>query len=193
MKRVRARMTYANVVATIALFMVLTGASAVAATQIGTAGIKNNAVTSAKVKNGSLLRVDFKPGQLPRGPQGPAGPAGAPGAPGAPGANGLNGTARAYGTFNANAGQTVPTRTKGLVITRVATTTGVYCVDVPGVDANSTSAVASPAFPSDTVVPILLVQTGGNTVCLPGQFEITTINGATGTQDGLISFAVAVM
>ena len=40
---------------------------------VGTAQIKKNAVTGLKVKNGSLMSADFKPGQLPRGPQGPKG------------------------------------------------------------------------------------------------------------------------
>ena len=35
-----------------------------------------NAVTSSHVQNGSLLKVDFAPGQIPAGPQGPAGPPG---------------------------------------------------------------------------------------------------------------------
>ncbi len=38
-----------------------------------------NAVTSGQVKNGSLLRADFKPGQVPAAPQGSQGPAGPPG------------------------------------------------------------------------------------------------------------------
>ena len=186
------RLTYANVVSSICLFLVLAGGSAFAASQITGAQIASNAITSAKVKNGSLLKVDFKPGQLPRGPRGPQGVAGVNGINGVNGVNGAPGTARAYGTFDAQAGQTVPSRSKGLVITRVATTTGVYCVDVPGLSAGETSAVASPAFPSDTVVPILLVQTRANTVCLASQFEITTINGNTGLQDGLVSFSVVV-
>jgi hypothetical protein len=190
--RLRRRMTYANVVSSLCLFFVLAGGSAFAASQITGAQIASNAITSAKVKNGSLLKVDFKSGQLPKGPRGPVGPAGPAGAPGANGANGVNGTARAYGTFDAQAGQTVPSRTKGLTITRVATTTGVYCVDVPGLSSQETSAVASPAFPSDTVIPVLLVQTRANTVCLGSQFEITTINGFNGLQDGLISFSVVV-
>ena len=37
---------------------------------VGTLQLKNNAVTSAKVKNFSLLTVDFKRGQLPRGVSG---------------------------------------------------------------------------------------------------------------------------
>ena len=38
--------------------------------------LANNAVNSAKVANSSLTRVDFAPGQLPAGPTGPQGPAG---------------------------------------------------------------------------------------------------------------------
>jgi hypothetical protein len=92
----------ALVVACIALLVSLTGTAVATVSQlprasVGTPQLKNNAVVSKKVKNGSLLRADFKAGQIPagaRGPQGPAGPAGpagaagAPGAPGAPGAQG---------------------------------------------------------------------------------------------------------
>jgi len=59
---------------------------------VGTAQLKSsavtagklapNAVTSAKVKNRSLLRADFAPGQLVAGATGPAGPAGPAGPPG---------------------------------------------------------------------------------------------------------------
>lgn len=38
-----------------------------------------NVVTTAKVRNRSLLRIDFATGQLPTGPPGPTGPAGPPG------------------------------------------------------------------------------------------------------------------
>jgi hypothetical protein len=40
---------------------------------VGTAQLQSNAVNSAKVKNRSLLAVDFKNGQLPAGPQGAQG------------------------------------------------------------------------------------------------------------------------
>ena len=41
--------------------------------------IRKNAVNSAKVRDGSLLKRDFKAGQLPSGPTGPTGPRGATG------------------------------------------------------------------------------------------------------------------
>jgi len=64
---------------------------------VGTAQLKNNAVTSVKIKNGTLLKGDFKAGQLPVGPAGPAGPAGATGAPGPTGATGPAGATGATG------------------------------------------------------------------------------------------------
>ncbi len=51
----------------------------VPAGSIGAPQLKTNAVTSAKVKNGTLLAKDFKAGQLPAGPQGAKGEQGEPG------------------------------------------------------------------------------------------------------------------
>jgi len=81
LRAVAARFTYANVTSTLALFLVLGGGTAYAAAKlgpnsVGTVNLKDNAVTSAKVLDGSLLGTDFKAGQLPVGPQGPPGPAG---------------------------------------------------------------------------------------------------------------------
>ncbi len=58
---------------------------------VGTLQLKQNAVTGAKVKNFSLLAVDFRRGQLPRGAQGPAGPAGSAGPQGPQGVQGPQG------------------------------------------------------------------------------------------------------
>ena len=46
-------------------------------------------MTFAKVKNGSLVKADFKAGQIPAGPRGAEGPPGAAGAAGAAGPAGL--------------------------------------------------------------------------------------------------------
>jgi len=94
MTAIRTRLTYANVMATIAVFVALGGsalaidkikANSVGSKQIKAKAVKNgdiadNAVTSVKVADGSLLGDDFAAGQLPAGPAGPKGDTGAPGA-----------------------------------------------------------------------------------------------------------------
>jgi hypothetical protein len=82
------------VVATIALLVALGGTSVAAVGNVplfsvGTPQLKSNAVISAKVKNRSLLAVDFKQGQLPRGPRGTQGPAGPSGPSGPQGPAGV--------------------------------------------------------------------------------------------------------
>ena len=98
---------YANVTSTLALVVALGGTGAYAATSIRSADIKNgqvknvdlaaNAVTSGKVRNGSLVAKDFKAGELPKGATGAAGTQGAGGKNGANGANGPAGAAGAVG------------------------------------------------------------------------------------------------
>ncbi len=62
--------------------------------QVKRADLANNAVTSSKVKNNSLLAQDFKAGELPAGPKGNKGDKGDTGAPGSPGTNGVSGYER---------------------------------------------------------------------------------------------------
>jgi hypothetical protein len=82
----RARLTYANVMSSVAVFMVLGGTAYAAATlpanSVGSASLKAGSVTSAKVRDGSLLRRDFKPGQLLKGSKGDPGVKGDAGATG---------------------------------------------------------------------------------------------------------------
>jgi hypothetical protein len=62
---------------------------------VGGPQLKRDAITSSKVRDGSLLARDFKRGQLPagqRGESGEAGPQGTRGEPGQPGAPGPAGT-----------------------------------------------------------------------------------------------------
>jgi hypothetical protein len=93
--RLLSHLTYANVVSTICLFVVLSGTAYAAVTlpinSVGRAQLKANAVTSSKVQDGALLRKDFMAGQLPAGPRGQVGPAGATGAIGAQGPAGPQG------------------------------------------------------------------------------------------------------
>ena len=96
---VRKRLTYANVMATIAVFIALGGSSYAAITlkrsSVKGKHIAKNSVTSPKVKDASLLAADFAPGQLPapqQGAQGPPGPQGLQGAPGEQGEPGDDAT-----------------------------------------------------------------------------------------------------
>jgi hypothetical protein len=120
----RFRPSPAMVIACIALGVALGGTS-VAAIQalprnsVGTKQLKKNAVVSAKVKNRSLLAVDFKAGQLP------AGPPGAPGAPGAPGQQGPPGPGARWAAVNPNG--TIALQSGGISVSH--TTTGVYIVN----------------------------------------------------------------
>lgn len=88
MKHLLSRLSYANVISTLCLVLVLGGGSAYAATQlaknsVGTQQLKNAAVTPAKLSNAAK--------QTMTGPTGPTGPKGSTGARGATGATGLTG------------------------------------------------------------------------------------------------------
>ena len=101
-KKARSKLTYANVMSTMAVFIALGGTSFAALTITGKnvpkdaltgkdiknltgRDVKNNSLTGADVKNltggdvsnGSLLAEDFASGQLPAGERGPQGPPGA--------------------------------------------------------------------------------------------------------------------
>jgi hypothetical protein len=69
MQRLRAKLTYANVMATIAVFIALGGAAAYAASKlpknsVGTKQIKNGAVTGAKVKKNTLTGTNINLAKL---------------------------------------------------------------------------------------------------------------------------------
>jgi hypothetical protein len=69
MKKIRGKLTYANVVATIALFLAVGGASAMAASQlaknsVGAKQLKSNAVTAAKIKTGAVTSPKVAAGAI---------------------------------------------------------------------------------------------------------------------------------
>jgi hypothetical protein len=85
-RRLKDRLTYANVMATIAAFVALGGTSyaalALPRNSVGSAQLRTGAVRSVDVKNRSLQAADLSPRarNFLRGQQGPAGPPGPAGA-----------------------------------------------------------------------------------------------------------------
>ena len=129
--KLRSRLTYANCMATIAVFIAL-GGSSYAAIQVTGRSVKdssltgrdvrNSSLTGTDIRNRSLLGADFKPGQVPAGPPGPRGAQGATGAkgdkgdPGVPGADAtrLWAVINGDGTTGVNSGVTASGRTAPL-------------------------------------------------------------------------------
>lgn len=196
--KVRARLTYANVVSSVCLFVVLGGTSyAVATGSVGSAQLKDNSVRSRDIRNNdlrskdvkdaSLLAKDFKAGQLPAGPAGPPGPQGAQGAQGSkgdkgdPGQPGAPGTARAYAVVDVSncPGSPFPAceieRGKGVAYA-VRVGTGVYCVGVTGIDAAASDSVAIVSVAISGVVGNLMTVNWRrkNLACASNEFEVET-------------------
>jgi hypothetical protein len=70
LKRLTSHLTYANVVATLALFLVLSGGAAYAASQlgknsVGTRQLKKSSVSTAKLKNGAVTAAKIQAGAIP--------------------------------------------------------------------------------------------------------------------------------
>jgi hypothetical protein len=62
-KQIRKRLTYANVMSSIAVFLILGGATAFAAKKIGTNQLKGRSVTAAKIKKNAVTASKIKKGE----------------------------------------------------------------------------------------------------------------------------------
>lgn len=67
MKQISKRLTYANVMSSIAVFLVLGGATAFAAQKIGSNEIKANAITTGKIKKEAVAAGKLKAGAVATG------------------------------------------------------------------------------------------------------------------------------
>ena len=108
--RIHSRLTFANVISLLALFVALGGSSYAAIKVTGKnvkdssltgKDLKNSSLTGADVKNGSLLTGDFAAGQVPAGQRGPKGDTGAKGETGTQGQPGEPAT-RYWAVVNQN-------------------------------------------------------------------------------------------
>jgi len=192
-------------IALLALFVALGGTSyaviRLPARSVGTKQLRNNAVTSAKVKNRSLKAVDFASGQLPAGATGPTGPKGDTGAIGAQGpkgdagAAGANGSAVAYAYVNANTGH--PTfdtaRTKGFTSV-TSPSSGTYCLAATGIDSTShpliVSVVDNTGFANSPMVAYNISTTDAG--CPAAGWAVETKNGSPNSPTPNLDFEVVV-
>lgn len=202
----RSRLTYPHVVATLALFVAL-GGSSYAAISVTGKNVKNASLTgkdikrsslgTKQVRNGSLLGKDFKSGQLPQGARGPAGPMGAAGPAGAAGPSGAPGTARAYAHVSLDCDALSPfecTIENDAGVSRVTRpTTGLYCVEVPGISSDEVAGVAAPEYVGAltyTDPTVYVARDGGGTCPSPSNYAVYTLE--TGVVSDDIPFNIVI-
>jgi len=121
--RLRARLDYANVVATLALFVAL-GGSSYAAIKVTGREVRDESLTGRDIRDGSLRARDLRAGTLksgPRGERGATGAAGATGAQGATGPVGAKGDTGATGPMGPGGGEKGDTGATGPAGPRGAT------------------------------------------------------------------------
>jgi hypothetical protein len=167
MGRIFRPLSYANIVATLALFLAIGGggAFAVAATHHKNPG---------KHHHGN---------RGPRGLRGPAGPKGAPGAPGAPGVPGAAGAAGSALGFADIAANGVATSDKNVTVVSHVAASGIYCLKL-----NSGTAANVVAMIDNTGADPRFAFVSGDTNtsvsakdCPSGGFEMATGDSSKGT------------
>jgi hypothetical protein len=173
MKRFRAKLTYANVISTICLFLVLGGGAAFAATQlpknsVGSKQIKKEAVTPAKLSTAAKATLTG-----PKGPQGATGPKGDRGDTGEKGERGFTGEAGSALAFASieSSGIVEVESSKGVTQANVEHPgLGIYCIS--GLSFTPKVAIVSPnaSGPVDGILanPIVKAPFNGLSGCASG-------------------------
>lgn len=175
-------------IALLALFVAIGGTSYAAVSigkgEVGKRELANNAVTTKKVKDGSLVSGDFGKGQLPQGEKGPQGERGLQGV------QGVAGSSRAWATVT---GAGIITNSFNITSV-VRINAGSYCITVGGGITPANSAlVASVNYNDPTTVPgdQLEVDSNYTGVCTTSQWGIhTRPAGGAGLNDAGFTIAV---
>lgn len=199
MQALRSKLTYANVISTLCLFLLLGGGAAVAANQVGpnsvgTAQLRNAAVTGPKIKRASIeaTKLTALATSTLKGQKGDRGAKGATGAKGTTGAKGdrgptgpqgpqgIQGVAGSPGAYATVANTTVPgfvgTHPGFSAVERPGSApTGVYCL-TPASSTNISHPVASidRALSGGGAHFIEPLATGEVSACKAGQLEVHT-------------------
>jgi hypothetical protein len=178
----RRHLTYANVAASLALFLALGGA-AYAATQlpknsVGTNQIRKEAVTAAKIAKKTRQQLQGQRGPAgQQGPQGKTGKTGAKGATGARGAQGNTGAPGADGT-----GPAFEAAAKPAIPTAIGTGTQVVGLSLaPGQYSTSANVVVKAGAGAEATVTCTLLNGGEASATIPAAgFETLSLSGVRG-------------
>ena len=194
MSRIRKRITYANVISTLALVLVVGGGSAIAASQFGKETIGSNALKKESIGPGKLNKAAKAALVGPAGPRGVTGATGATGATGPAGSQGPQGpqgpagTARAYGETADNNGTLIAERSKNATVRHAEK--GVYCITLgAGIDPASSTILATADFANSGTNKTIAQIRSTNIDCKPGELEVRLWNDGA-TIDAQFSFLV---
>ena len=188
------RVSYANVMATLALFASI-GGSSYAALRITGRNVANGTLTGADIKDHSLTSSDLRAGTLPgpivtassapiagpagpSGQTGPIGPIGPPGNQGLTGPAGLGSAAKGVEVSPDDSPVTLAPGADWITIARVQTTLG-----APGVLAFSGAVEERSASKTDQAAVELRLLHNGHTHPLPSQTTLDPAQAGTGTVD----------
>jgi hypothetical protein len=209
-QRLLSHLTYANVISTLALFLVLSGGVAYAANTVFSSDIVDNQVYSADVRNdtltgGGLAAADLRPGSV--GPSEAAGLTGADIANAASGSDNVNADkldgvdasqlegARAYALSGAGSCPGDPVvfcgipRSKGVAyIVKVGE--GTYCIGVNGISAADPTSVALVSQVSGQNHYWWAAWKPANAACASQEFEVGA-GDANGVDSG-VPFTIAI-
>ena len=184
MKQIRKRLTYANVMSSIAVFLVIGGATAFAAVElgketVGTKQLKKEAVSLAKIKKAAKTALKGQTG--PAGPQGTAGPQGATGPKGATGPEGPEGPAgTAVGYAHILANGTLDTENSFNITSVSHPNPGEYCIVLPFTP--EAVATAPDSFgPTDGILVNPTISTPGLGACNGNEYRIRVTTAAAPT------------
>lgn len=150
MLRIRKHFSYANVIATIALILVVGGGSAIAASQFTKESIGGRAIKKESIGPAKLTKAAKATLVGPVGPKGATGPAGPAGAAGPAGPAGAPGSALAFAHVNSD-GSLDAANSKNVGETKLTAQPGYYCVS-PTVPTRNVTATASGTIAPRSIV-----------------------------------------
>jgi hypothetical protein len=195
MSQIRKRMTYANVMSTIAVFLVLGGATAFAASKIGanqlkagavaTGKIKNNAVTAAKLRNNAVTTAKISNDAVTGAKVDESTLGQVPSAKSANFADSAN--PEAFAQVGTN-GTVDPNLAKGLNEANVThPNEGVYCITVPGFTPRGGQVTPQFGGSKGTTATITI---GGTGNCPAPAVQVLTFSGGAAPEFSSLAFYV---